>query len=187
MNTVTEKNSLRKLYKKIRHDMVPSEAKTQSEKILAHFFALEEYKSAENILTYVSHDNEVDTKELINRALSDKKSVAVPKVYGDVIKFHKISGMDDLEEGAFGILEPKSGSIFNPRSGIIVVPGLVFDEERHRIGYGGGFYDKYLKSHPGLISIALCYDYQIISKISCEEHDIKPDIILASGGYLKKD
>ena len=95
------------------------------------------YKDCNHLLIYVSQDNEVDTIEIIEQALTDDKIVAVPKVYGDHMHFHRIHGMSDLKVGAYGILEPVGCDMLHPTEGILIVPGIVFDKNGHRIGYGG--------------------------------------------------
>ncbi len=173
-----DKKSIRRLYKEKRRNMDALEVSLSSEEILNIFISSEEYKASNNILTYVSHDNEVDTSNLIKTALNDNKNVAAPKVYGDIMHFHRISSLEDLKEGAFGILEPGGNEIFEPQNGIIIVPGIAFDGECHRVGYGGGYYDRFLEANGGLLSVAFAYDFQITDCISPDEYDKKPDIII---------
>lgn len=180
MTTVTDKKIIRKEIKEKRRNMSASDVKSQSELILNRFLSLDEYKNANNILTYVSHDNEVDTISLIRHALKDKKRVAVPKVYGDIMRFHLINDLSDLTPGAYAILEPPEGEIFLPDTGIIIVPGVAFDKDRHRIGYGGGYYDKFLNKNKGLFAVAFAYDFQIVPCIESESFDVKPDMLISA-------
>ena len=80
--------------------------------------------------------------------------------------------------GAYGILEPDTKDLMKEQKALILMPGLAFDEEKNRIGYGGGFYDKYLEKHPDFFKVALPYDFQIYKKLNTEQFDIKPDIIV---------
>jgi len=170
------KTELRKQYKQKRRALTPEQVTVASAQIRKQFLNSDEYKDCNHLLIYVSQDNEVDTVEIIKQALTDDKVVAVPKVYGDHMHFHRIHGMSDLKVGAYGILEPAGCEMLHPTEGILIVPGIVFDINGHRIGYGGGYYDRYMKLHPGLTAVA--YDYQVLPEISCESFDERPDQLL---------
>lgn len=148
------------------------------------------YREADAVLTYVSFRSEVNTFLLIRRALTEGKAVFAPKVMGRDMEFFRIFSPDDLREGYRGILEPvEAASYFDwighlalPRT-LVCMPGAAFDRERHRIGYGGGFYDRYLsemkKKRAGkAIMAALAFDCQIFEEIPWEAHDVCPDCIV---------
>lgn len=172
------------------------------------------YCEAEIILAYASYKSEVDTTALIKRALADGKIVFVPKVDGDEMEFWRITSMEDLREGYRGIPEP-AGSVSFPDwlarhcgKGICRVmmwmPGVVFDQAGHRIGYGKGFYDRYLqrlacmteencgssadtgrKRPVMLLTVAaLAYRCQVLAQIPYEAHDIKPDMLVTEEGVI---
>lgn len=172
------KTELRKQYKQKRRALTEEQVTTASEQIRERFLNSDEYKDCNHLLIYVSQDNEVDTIEIIKQALTDGKVVAVPKVYGDHMHFHQIHGLEDLKTGAYGILEPAGCEMFHPTEGILIVPGIVFDKSGHRIGYGGGYYDRYMKLHSELTAVAFAYDYQVLPEISCEAFDERLDQIL---------
>ena len=139
----------------------------------------EEYKKAGNIYIYVNYNQEVITTDIIKKSLAIGKNVYVPKVHGNIIKFHKISSIEvDLAPGAYGILEPIFDSPDDLRDGLLIMPGLAFDSEFHRIGYGGGFYDKYLALPNSHIKFALAYNFQIFDSIATDEFDVKVDAII---------
>lgn len=186
MNIQMTKQELRKQYKMLRRSLSKTEMEQEAKAVMQRFLSLPEYQSCSDILLYISQDNEVDTIPILQHAKEDGKRIAVPKVYGSHMHFHQIAGLEDLKPGAYGILEPEEGEIFQPEHGIILVPGIVFDEKGHRIGYGGGYYDRYLAHHWELLSVALAYDYQVISEIVCEEFDKQPDIILTASKTYKK-
>ena len=180
-----EKSILRKQARIIRDEQDIEELKKKSKIILGKLYDLSCYKKAKNILTYVSTGSEADTRELIIKAASDKKKVYVPKVYGKMMKFHKINSLDELCPGYYGILEPdihceewKSGDDNIEGTDLCVMPGLAFDNSFNRIGYGGGFYDRFLSKYPGVVKAALCYEFQMVDSISSEDTDIKPDWII---------
>lgn len=166
---------------RVKRSMLTKEQITEkSQKILKKLLETEEYKMAERIFCYVSFEEEVDTFELIRQAFSDGKEVAVPRVNGSEMKFYRIDSMKELQLGYYGILEPVTNDIEKNLEGVIIVPGLAFDLKYNRMGYGGGFYDRFFNEHPQhkLIKIALAYEFQVVNEIETEEHDQKMDRII---------
>lgn len=153
---------------------------------------MQEYRDAEVILAYASYRSEVDTLGLMRRALQDGKLLFAPKVAGRDMEFWRITAPEDLRAGYRGIPEPRADVSFpewlagredrtRPCRVMMWMPGAAFDRERHRIGYGGGFYDRYLAGFSPrcrLFVAALAYDCQILEKIPHEAHDRKPDRIV---------
>ena len=113
--------------------------------------------------------------------------VAVPKVLGDEMEFFEIDSFSELEKGCMGILEPSTSKIVKPENAFMVLPGLAFDTEHARLGYGGGFYDKYISKYgvEKFMKVALCYDFQMQKKdaIESESNDIKVDMIITDKAY----
>ena len=109
-------------------------------------------------------------------------NVAVPRVNGDRMDFYNISGIDELKPGFFGIPEPVGDDPIEICDGIVIMPGLAFDSDFGRIGYGGGYYDRFLSENQNvnLKKIALAYEFQMCTpgEIEMEEHDCRPDIIV---------
>ena len=144
------------------------------------------------VLTYVSFRSEVSTYRIIDRFLKMGVNVAVPRVEGEEIRFYHISSRDDLADGYMGIHEPKpdcrpweektsgltSGSPGSNMDTVVLVPGSVFDKKGNRIGYGGGFYDRFLTDHQGMYSIGLAYECQIADEIPADEWDRKVDMVI---------
>ncbi len=169
----------------IRKDILEKRSKLTTSQVLdlsAHIthslFELPEYNGATDICTYIDYNNEVITKDIIKRSWQLGKNVASPKVTGKDMEFVYIGNYDELEVGAYNIMEPIGNEIFDLDEGLIIMPGVAFDENKNRIGYGGGFYDRYLAKHPKCIKIAIAYDFQILPEIESEPFDIKPDIII---------
>ena len=130
------------------------------------------------VLIYVSLEDEVDTMGLIKYSLNIGKRVAVPKCENGLISFCYILSLDELEKGSYGILEPIGNNIVNSfKNSICIVPGVCFDKEGNRIGYGGGYYDRFLSSYKG-IKIGLTYKESIVDKIDKDEYDIKMDKVI---------
>lgn len=169
-----------------RDALTKKQREADSEKIISRLMSLSAYQKADAILTYVSFRSEVDTFPLIHSALAEKKAVFAPKVLGREMAFFKISSVNDLREGYRGILEPEetlSYDDWNSQSVLICLPGAAFDRNRHRIGYGGGFYDRYLsktkEKPPGTVATAaLAFSCQIFEEIPWEVHDIRPACIV---------
>ena len=148
-----------------------------------HLLETEEYREAETLFVYVDCKHETETSDLIRRAWADGKSVAVPRVLGQEMKFFYIHSLEtDLEDGYFGIREPyekePADEAADRPGSLMVMPGVAFDEARHRIGYGGGFYDRYLEAHPGLDTIALAFEFQVKEEVPFEPFDILPGKIV---------
>ena len=196
MDEAKTNNRFREEALRKRDCLTAKEREAYSEAIVRRLVALPDYGQAKVVLTYVSYLSEVDTFPLLERAFFDKKAVFAPKVSGREMEFMKMDGTEELAYGYRGILEPGGTTTYTdwvsrfsegnkPRI-LICMPGAAFDRERHRIGYGGGFYDRYLS---GLISgakgkgaqvttVALSYDCQIFAEIPWEPHDIRPGKII---------
>lgn len=112
------------------------------------------------------------------------QTVLVPKVYGRDMKFHRITALSELKPGKYGILEPDNTDICEPKQGLMIMPGLAFDKEHHRAGYGGGFYDRYLEQHPAFYKAAVAFSFQIVDHIETERYDLKPDCIITEQAVL---
>ncbi len=173
-----------------------------SERICSLVCGLPEYREAEVIYCYVDYNHEVRTWPIMERAMEDGKLVAVPRVDGETMEFFRIEGREDLEPGYSGILEPKQGlSVVSDQTAdrgkaadgaasgkraLFLMPGVAFDQEHHRVGYGGGFYDRYLEVHPNLITAALAYECQIFDRVSFEAFDILPQILVTDKGVSRR-
>ena len=113
------------------------------------------------------------------RAQQDGKRVAVPKVFGDEMKFLWLDDLNAVAPGAYNIPEPiADGPEADDETALVLMPGLAFDPEGHRLGYGGGFYDKFLAAEPDHPTLALCYDFQMLPHLDTESYDIPVDRVL---------
>lgn len=142
--------------------------------VISHPFFL----NSDEIYCYMDYRNEVETKRIIEAAWQMGKKVAVPKVFGDVMEFFYIENFTELHPGTFNILEPEENTPANGKNALVLMPGAVFDKNRNRIGYGRGYYDRYLKQHPKYKTMALAFEFQVLEKIPSEAHDIRPQIIV---------
>jgi 5-formyltetrahydrofolate cyclo-ligase len=186
------KNKLKVEIIKKRNQLTEQQLKERSEKIINNLKSLKEFKSAENILFYVSFSKEVDTQEIIRELLEKKeKRVIVPYTLKDkpIIFLSELKDFVELEPKTFGILEPKEKYIreFNrEKLDVVIVPGIVFDKKGHRIGYGYGFYDRFLKTiKKDVVKIGLAFDFQLTDNIPSEEHDVPLNIIITEEGIIR--
>ncbi len=178
-----KKKELRKEVKALRASHTDGEIHQMSLRVLEQVVNLPEYEQAGTLLVYVDCKHETETSDLIRRAWKDGKKVAVPKVIGQNMNFFYITSLEkDLEDGYFGIREPyernPADAAADLPDSLMVMPGVAFDESRHRIGYGGGFYDRYLEAHPGLGTVALAFEFQVKEEVPFEEFDILPGKIV---------
>lgn len=132
---------------------------------------------ADTVFTYVSTEIEVDTILFIDAMLSFGKTVAVPKCEGKEMRFYAIDSLADLQTGTFGIPEPSgTEEITDYKRSVCITPALSFSEKGFRMGYGGGYYDRFLAEYTGT-SIGICYE-DFIGEIVTEEYDLPVKIVV---------
>lgn len=159
--------------------MTPQQIEEKSRSLGEQFFRCEAYRNAKTIYGYLPYNQEVRTTPILERALQDGKQVAVPKVYGEEMRFIALEDLTQVEKGYAGIPEPiADGPVADDPKALVLMPGLAFDAQGHRIGYGGGFYDKFLAAETGHPTVALCYDFQLLDKLETEEFDVPVDLVL---------
>lgn len=181
------KELLRKKYLKKRENLSKIYIKEKSKFIWENVFKLKEYKQCEKIFVFLSMVKEVDTYYFIDKLFKDNKTVCVPIVIAksDMV-FSKIKDLYNLQKNKFGILEPTLKNIVKcDEKTMVIVPGLVYSKDRYRIGYGGGYYDKFLNENKPMISVGVCFEEFIINKIDVENWDKKVDIVITENGYKK--
>ncbi|NMA95637.1 MAG: 5-formyltetrahydrofolate cyclo-ligase [Clostridiales bacterium] len=177
------KDDIRKAIYKRRSELDDKEKSFMDDKVFKRLIEHKLFKSSEAIFIYVSFDGEVDTHRIIDYALDEGKIVCVPKIHTkeEGIMVTKIDNLSSLIEGYFGILEPPAGSkqMDIEDMDLIIMPGLAFDEDGNRVGYGGGFYDRLLaKSQVRVPRIALSYTFQLFNSLPSNRWDEKIDIII---------
>ena len=174
-----DKKELRRSIRERKRAMTEEEIVMRSEKLGLLFAQSEAYKNAKTIYGYLPYNQEVRTVPMLEQALKDGKKVAVPKVYGDEMKFLYLDDLTKVSKGYAGIPEPiADGPVADDETALVLMPGLAFDPQGHRIGYGGGFYDKFLAAEPNHPTLALCYEFQLLPELDTEEHDIPVDTVL---------
>ena len=174
-----DKKELRRQIREKKRAMTEEQIVSASQRLGELFAACPEYQQAKTIYGYLPYNQEVRTVPMLERALAEGKRVAVPKVYGDDMKFIYITDMERIEAGYAGIPEPiDDGPVADDTTALVLMPGLAFDPQGHRIGYGGGFYDRFLAQEPDHPTVALCYDFQMLPQLDTEEFDIPVDRVL---------
>lgn len=174
-----DKKALRREIREKKRAMTEAQIQRASEKLGKLFAESDAYRCARTIYGYLPYNQEVRTVPMLEQALRDGKQVAVPKVYGDEMKFILMTDLSRVAPGYAGIPEPvEDGPAAEDPTALVLMPGLAFDPEGHRIGYGGGFYDKFLAQEPGHPTLALCYDFQMCTHLDTESFDINVDCVL---------
>ena len=173
------KLELRTQIRALKRQMTPEEIDSRSESLRLLFTATDAYRNARTLYGYMSYNQEVRTLPLLEQALRDGKRVAIPKCYGDEMRFIYMEDLSQVEKSSCGIPEPISDApVADDETALVLMPGLAFDRDGHRMGYGGGFYDKFLAAEPNHPTVALCYGFQVVEELPTEEFDIPVDLVL---------
>lgn len=185
-----DKKELRKAMIKNRDNLNLDEREVSDKLILQTLIKSDVYKKSTNIFTFINYGSEVETKEFINIALNEGKNIFVPKTVKGTrnMKAVKINSLDNLKPDNWGILEPESfnGEIDKENLDLVIVPGVIFDRDGNRMGYGGGYYDIYFANLKSKVNkIALAYDIQVIEYLLTEEHDVSVDAIITEKEMIK--
>lgn len=176
------KKQLREKYRRVRKQINLVEKVMFDEKIFNRLIGMKIYQNAKAILCFVSTDLEIDTHRIIKCALTEKKIVAVPKCINQSggMEFYIINSFNDLEISTFGLLEPKINAckkLIDYDDSICILPGFVFDNEGYRIGYGKGYYDRFLNKYQGT-KIGVCYNNCLINNLPHGKYDVAADFII---------
>lgn len=185
------KSEIRSTHLAIRNNMSDEEKLTEDKKIQEKLYNSLFYQKCNNLFSFVSFKSEIDTHDIIKQSLASGKKVYIPRVEKHGMEFYHIYNLDGLIPSKFGVPEPTQDpdNLFSQDTvsdnmaaynNIMIVPGLAFDYQGNRIGYGAGYYDKYLHVHKNVnfYKVALAYDFQLIDKINAEAHDIGVDMII---------
>lgn len=173
------KQELRSMIRQRKRAMTPEEIQRRSDALRELFLRTEAYRQAKTIYGYLPYNQEVRTVPILEKALRDGKKAAVPKVYGDEMKFIYLDDLTQVAKGYAGIPEPiADGPVARDETALVLMPGLAFDPQGRRIGYGGGFYDRFLRREPNHPTLALCYSFQVLEHLETEEFDIPVDCVL---------
>ena len=174
-----DKKELRRQIREQKRAMTEEQIVTASQRLGELFCNCEYYKNAKTIYGYLPYNQEVRTVPMLEQAIKDGKRVAVPKCYGEEMRFIYMDDLNKVEKGYANIPEPIDDEpVADDKTALVLMPGMAFTKEGHRMGYGGGFYDKFLASEPDHPTVALCYDFQMLDAIPTEDYDIPVDCVL---------
>jgi 5-formyltetrahydrofolate cyclo-ligase len=184
-----DKKTIRKAALELRSRYAPEKKRLFEREISSRLMESGIIHTADRVLSYVSKDFEVYTADIIKSCLANSvKTLAVPRVSGSDIDFYVIRTIDDLEPGRFGINEPKAHCkpLEAYHNCICITPGLVFTESGYRLGYGGGYYDRFFKKHPEVIKIGLIFEEFLYADnaFTPDSFDIPADIIITERRIL---
>ena len=174
-----DKAELRRHMRLQKRQMSETDICQKSEQLFRLFTATQSYQNAKSLYGYMSYNQEVRTLPILEQALRDGKRVAIPKCYGKQMRFIWTDDLSQTALSGFGIPEPVSdGPVADDPTALVLMPGVAFDKAGHRIGYGGGYYDRFLAAEPEHPTVALCYDFQLLEQLETEEFDIPVDLVL---------
>lgn len=186
------KSELRKNVLKARGALLPVEVAEKSARVVERLLGMDEYRKASTIMAYLDFRNEVQTGGLLERAIAAGKRVAVPVT--DIANRRLTPSLlidfpGDLQPGAWGILEPKPECMrpLEPEElDLVIVPGVAFDVDGNRLGYGGGFYDRFLpRTKPGTVYLALAFELQVRTDVYPGSHDIPVHYLLTEDRLIR--
>jgi 5-formyltetrahydrofolate cyclo-ligase len=170
----------KKFMQKIKLDN-PLDLQSKSELIINYLSNLPEFKNFKKIHCYISKDSEVNTSKILS---NNSKNIFVPYLKNNKIKSSFFNKETALKKNKFGIFEPKNPITYEGSFDLIIIPGLAFDKNKNRIGYGKGYYDSFL-SKKKCFKIGLCFSFQLFEKIPNEYHDVKMDMIITEEGIIR--
>lgn len=179
------KASIRKSLLKKRMTLNKEEAKEKSEIIISKLMELDIFKKSKTIMLYLSFKNEVDTYELIEWCFENNKHVAAPYTIANgkkIIPYEIKNLSNNIHKSSFGVFEPSIDVVneVNLNSiDLIIVPGVAFDKNKNRLGFGAGYYDRFLsKRFKSIPAVAICYDFQLVDEVPVGNFDIPMDMII---------
>ena len=165
------KQKIRKKYKKLREQMLADQVKTASAKVCERILNADLYQNARCIYAYYPLGNEVDIRAVAEDALRSGKRVAFPKVFGETMRFFEVKGLEQLAPGTFGVMEPEEDLPADWETPLVLTPGVAFDRDGNRMGYGKGYYDRYFAERSGAVMIGVAYELQIAERIPVGLYD----------------
>ena len=176
------KKEIRKRILKIRRSFDESLFAEWTRSIEEKIFEHPYFQEADHLCIYMSYNGEVGTDGIIRRATASGKRVWIPRVDGKDMEFYELRNRQELVRSSYGILEPPKGNqpldMQDFQNCLMIMPGVAFDRQKNRIGYGGGYYDRYLSDKRELHTIAAAFEFQVLEKLPVEETDIRPDVLI---------
>jgi len=182
----TNKKMTRNTIKEMRLALKKEEVMECSKACVSKILQFPELIEAKTVCVYMPTGNEIDTTEIIRYCKENGKRLAAPRVNGDTMEFYYFTDETDMKQGAYDIWEPTGTEAVEDEESLVIMPGVAFDLSCNRIGYGKGYYDRYLSAHPHMKKVALAYDFQIVGRIKREVHDVRPDVVVTESRVIMK-
>ncbi len=168
---------------KVRKELLPGYRADASGKICAHLRESEFFAAGTRVYGYFPLKEEADIRAALKELLANGCRLALPKVHGVQMYFVEVNDLDkDLREGCFHVMEPVSEQIVHWPDAVVLVPGVGFDRQGTRMGYGKGYYDRYFMKHPCRMLLGIAYEEQITEQLAAEPHDLRMDLICTQNG-----
>ena len=173
------KDELRDLIRQHKRRMTEAEIQEKSRILTETFLATDAYRKARSIYGYLPYNQEVRTQNILEQALRDGKTVAIAKCYGPDMRFIQVTDLTRIQKLPRRAPEPIADSpVADDPAALVLMPGLAFDAQGHRLGYGGGYYDRFLAAEPHHPTVALCFDFQMVDCLETQEFDVPADLVL---------
>jgi len=174
-----------------RRELDPKQARQWSEWVQKHFLGAHCYMSAQKIGLYAAFDNEVDTRLAFEGCRAEGRTLAFPKISGPrSMIFMQVSHYEEMVPNKWGIPEPTDASpqVLTDDLDLVVVPGVAFDRNGHRLGFGAGYYDRLLqKLRPEVMTVGFAYGFQVVDRLPAAGHDQRLKRIITEKGFLNSD
>ncbi len=182
------KSVIRKEILEKRKNLTIEQVEDWSEGVCAHIVHNAMFMETEAVYGYMPIQNEADVTSVLQQALSMGKKVALPRVNGEDMDFYLINSLEDVEEGSFHVMEPKTDCPLYESPGLMLVPLVVFDFKGNRIGYGKGFYDRYMKRTENIEKtlMGVGYEMQRVDEIPADESDYPLDYFVTEKVFKKR-
>ncbi len=181
------KKERRALVKEYRRSLAPEQKAGMDGQIRKTLCRLYQFQRAKTVLIYMSTPIEVDTVGIIEYCWQHHKRVALPRCVDGtrLMDFYYVSSFDQLEKGTFGVLEPKTSceKLGDYKDGICVVPALAYDRQGYRLGYGGGYYDRFLGKYPGA-TVGIIYRQNLYRFLPHGRYDASVSVVVSEKGFF---
>jgi len=185
---MANKKEVRSLYKERRNGMLPGQVEDLSARICQNILRSRLFDSARFLYAYYPLGNEADVRPVIQEAWRQGKRVAFPKVFGNKMRFFEVTGFEQLSEGTFGVMEPCEEKPADWRSGkklLVLTPGVAFDYQGNRMGFGKGYYDRHFSGKRDYMMLGVSYELQIAEQIPTGDFDVPMKWIVTENGLTE--
>jgi 5-formyltetrahydrofolate cyclo-ligase len=181
------KRELRTRMRSLRAVLPAAAAGERSRAATKRVLELPEYAAAKTIVAFSAIQKEADPAEILSSARASGKRVGLPRVVDELLELHEFGDVSELEEGAFGVLEPSATArVITPAEvDLVIVPGLAFDPRGHRLGYGRAFYDRLLPHMPQAFRVGFAYDFQVMMELPNDPHDVPMHAVVTDQRMLR--